>query len=266
MPAVGATSSGLKRQPGCPPSDPLTAMSALPPGHPARPALRDKAIETWLPMAVRLASRYRGNGQPFDDLVQTATLGLIKAVDRFDPNRGVVFAGFAIPTILGELRRYFRDRAWSVRVPRRIQEMRLLISTSQDELTHELGRSPTAADIAAHLGATEEQVLEGLEGGLAYSAVSLSASTGRNGHHKLGDTLGAEDHEYQLVEARASIERAMSILDQRDRTILILYFYGNQTQAEIAGQVGISQMHVSRLLTRSLLRLRHVMDPGPATV
>ncbi|MCM4081010.1 SigB/SigF/SigG family RNA polymerase sigma factor [Paractinoplanes hotanensis] len=260
--AYGGYASGVTRPPDCSPSDLLTALSLLPLEHPSRPALRGQAIEAWLPMAVRLASRYRHYGQPIDDLVQTATVGLIKAVDRFDPNRGVVFAGFAIPTILGEIRRYFRDRAWAVRVPRRLQEMRLRISATQNELTQKLGRSPTVADIATHLGTTEEQVLEGLEGGLAYNAVSLSEPVGRDDRLELGDTLGGDDHEYELVEARAALELAMSLLDRRDRTILILHFYGNQTQAEIAGQVGISQMHVSRLIARSLRQLRHAIDPG----
>src|SRR6195952_3330746 len=151
----------------------LNAMAAPPAGDPSRPALRDRAIEAWLPLARHLAHRYSGRGEPTDDLIQTATVGLIKAVDKFDPERGVDFAGYAIPTIVGEIKRHFRDRTWSIRVPRRLQEMRLAITAANSALTHTLGRSPTIADIAAHLQVTEEQVLEGLEGGAAYRATSL---------------------------------------------------------------------------------------------
>ncbi|HEY0001563.1 MAG TPA: sigma-70 family RNA polymerase sigma factor, partial [Actinoplanes sp.] len=140
----------------------MLALSALPPSHPDRPSLREQVIEAWLPMAYRLARRYARQGDMVDDLRQTATIGLIKAVDRFDADRGIDFLGFAIPTIIGELKRYFRDRTWSVRAPRRLQEMRLAIGHAQAELGQTLGRSPTVADIAAHLNASEEEVLEGL--------------------------------------------------------------------------------------------------------
>jgi len=142
----------------------LNAMASLPQGHSARVTLRDRAIEAWLPLARHLAHRYSGRGEPTDDLVQTATVGLIKAVDKFDPERGVDFAGYAIPTIIGEIKRHFRDRTWSVRVPRRLQELRLAITEANSTLTHSLGRSPTVADVAGHLGISEEDVLEGLEG------------------------------------------------------------------------------------------------------
>src|SRR3954467_12380789 len=155
-------------------TDLLTRLAALPAGHPSPPAWRDPTIEAWLPLARHLANRYSGRGEPTDDLIQTATVGLIKAVDKFDPDRGVDFAGYAIPTIIGEIKRHFRDRTWSVRVPRRLQELRLAITEANSTLTHSLGRSPTVADIAVHLGVTEEEVLEGLEGARAYNATSLS--------------------------------------------------------------------------------------------
>ncbi|KHD73907.1 sigma-70 family RNA polymerase sigma factor, partial [Actinoplanes utahensis] len=148
----------------------------------------------WLPLARHLAHRYSGRGEPTDDLIQTATVGLIKAVDKFDPERGVDFAGYAIPTIIGEIKRHFRDRTWSVRVPRRLQELRLAITEANATLTHSLGRSPQVTDIATHLGITEEEVLEGLEGARAYNATSLSTPISADGTTELGDTLGGEDH------------------------------------------------------------------------
>lgn len=238
----------------------IAAMAALSLDHPDRPVLRDEAIAAWLPMAQRLARRYAGRGETLDDLVQTATLGLIKAVDRFEPERGD-FVGFALPTILGEIRRYFRDKSWAVRVPRRVQEMRAAISRAGTVLEQQLGRRPTVADVAEHLGATEEEVIEGLEGGLAYRATSLSAPVGPEGTFELGDTLGAEEHGYELTELSLALTPAMATLTAREQLIVTLRFYGNQTQSEIAKQVGVSQMHVSRLLTAALAKLRTNLGP-----
>ncbi len=235
----------------------LAAMAAAPAGHPSRPALRRRAIEAWLPLARHLAQRYAGRGEPTDDLIQTATVGLIKAVDRFDPGFGVDFAGFAIPTIVGEIKRHFRDRTWTIRVPRRLQELRLAITAANAILTHTLGRLPTVPDIAAHLDITEEDVLEGMEGARAYSATSLSTPVGTENDTELGDTLGGEDHGFELTELRLALGPAMAALNERERTILTMRFYGNLTQQQIAEQVGISQMHVSRLITKALLKLRH---------
>ncbi|MGW4499995.1 SigB/SigF/SigG family RNA polymerase sigma factor [Micromonospora sp. NPDC004336] len=238
-------------------SELITALAALPEGHPDRPALRDRVIEAWLPLANHLAYRYSGRGEPTGDLAQTAALGLIKAVDRFDASRGVDFAGFAIPTILGEIKRHFRDRTWNIRVPRRLQELRLRISEANGALTQTLNRAPTVADIAAHLDITEEEVLEGLEGARAYNAVSLSTPIGDgDSATELGDTLGAEDDEFALAELRVALGPALATLDEREQKILTLRFYGNLTQSEIAAQVGVSQMHVSRLLARALGKLR----------
>jgi RNA polymerase sigma-B factor len=234
----------------------IAALTALPAGHPSRPALRRDAIAAWSPMAQRLARRYANRGEPLDDLAQTAMIGLIKAVDRFDAERGVDFVGYAIPTILGEIKRYFRDRGWSIRVPRKLQEMRMAINHASSVLTHEIGRAPTVADIAAHLGVTEENVLEGLEGARAYSATSLSTPVGADGALEVGDSLGAEDRDYELAELRISLAPAMARLDDRERRIVTLRFYGNQTQTEIAAQIGVSQMHVSRLITAALAKLR----------
>jgi RNA polymerase sigma-B factor len=237
-------------------TDLLNTLATTPAGHPSRAQLRDSAIEAWLPLARHLANRYSGRGEPTDDLIQTATVGLIKAVDKFDPHRGVDFAGYAIPTIIGEIKRHFRDRTWSVRVPRRLQELRLAITEANSTLTHTLGRSPTVADIATHLTLTEEDILEGLEGARAYNATSLSTPISADGTTELGDTLGDTDHEYELAETRVALGPALATLDEREQKILTLRFYGNLTQSQIAEQIGISQMHVSRLLTKALTKLR----------
>jgi RNA polymerase sigma-B factor len=234
----------------------VRTLAELPPADPSRTRLRERVIEAWLPLAQLLANRYHGRGEPDDDLVQTATIGLIKALDRFDPDRGVDFAGFAIPTILGEIKRHFRDRTWSIRVPRRLQEMRMAITEANTTLGHTLGRSPTVADIAAYLRVTEEQILEGLEGARAYSATSLSTPVGADGDRELGDTLGADDHEFDLVEMRMALGPALASLNGREQKIVALRFFGNLTQTQIAEQLGISQMHVSRLLSGALAKLR----------
>ena len=183
-----------------------------------------------------------------------------KAIDRFELSRGVEFPTFAMPTIIGEIKRFFRDTSWSVRVPRRLQELRLSITEANATLTHSLGRSPTVADIATHLGVTEEDVLEGLEGARAYNATSLSTPISADGSTELGDTLGGEDHEYELAETRVALGPALAALDEREQKILTLRFYGNLTQSQIADQIGISQMHVSRLLTKALTKLRTQLD------
>ena len=232
---------------------------------PSRAALRCRAIEAWLPLAQHLARRYAGRGEPVADLTQVAVVGLIKAVDRYEADRGVEFAGFAIPTVAGEIKRHFRDRTWAIRVPRRLQELRQAITAANSSLTHTLGRSPTVADIAAHLGVGEEEVLEGLEGARAYQATSLSTPVTESGT-ELGDTLGGDDHGFELTELRVALGPALAGLDEREQKILSLRFYGNLTQTEIAEQVGVSQMHVSRLLTQALHTLRELLtadNPAP---
>jgi len=188
-------------------------------------------------------------------------MGLIKAVDRYDPGRGIEFLGYAIPTMLGEIKRHFRDRSWAVRVPRRLQEMRMAINDANDVLTHELGRAPTVADIAGYLGAGEEEILEGLEGAGAYRAASLSAPTTPDGTVALGDTVGVPEHGYELTEVHLALAPALACLTPRERRIVALRFYGNQTQNEIAERIGVSQMHVSRLLTAALAKMRDRLGP-----
>ena len=235
----------------------LHTLAGMPADNPRRAALRDRTIEAWLPLAQHLAHRYSGRGEPTDDLLQTAAVGLIKAVDKFDPDRGVDFAGYAIPTIIGELKRHFRDRTWDIRVPRLLQELRLAISEANSTLLQSLGRSPTVTDIAAHLKLTEEEILEGLEGARAYNAVSLSTPTGDGERTtELGDLLGTDDNQYELAELRVALGPALATLDEREQKILTLRFYGNLTQSQIADHIGISQMHVSRLLARALTKLR----------
>ncbi|MBU2668044.1 RNA polymerase sigma factor SigF [Actinoplanes bogorensis] len=241
-------------------SDLIAALAALPAGHPSRPELRARTIEAWMPMARHLANRYAGRGEPADDLFQVALVGLIKAVDRFQADRGVEFAGFAIPTIVGELKRHFRDRTWSIRVPRRLQELRLAITGANTTLTHTLGRSPTVADIAAYLEVSEEDVLEGLEGSRAYNATSLSTPVGAEGSSELGETLGGDDHEFEVAENRIALAPALASLDEREQKIVALRFYGNLTQSQIAEEIGISQMHVSRLLAKALGKMRRRLD------
>jgi RNA polymerase sigma-B factor len=234
----------------------VEAYASADPESPARDRLRKRVIEAWLPLAQHLARRYHGRGEPDDDLIQVAAVGMIKAVDRFDASRGVEFTAFAIPTIVGEIKRHFRDRTWAVRVPRRLQELRLAISGANNDLTNTLGRAPTVADVARHLKITEEEVLEGLEGGQAYTATSLSTPVSDEGALQLSDTLGEIDANFELTEYRASLPSALATLDERERAIVSLRFYGEMSQSQIGEKLGISQMHVSRLLARAVRKLR----------
>lgn len=243
------------------PAELIAELAALPPDHPSRPRLREETITAWLPMARRLARRYKGRGESLDDLVQAATVSLISAVDRFDPSLGVDFTGYAIPTILGGLKRHFRDRAWAIRVPRRLQEMRMAITAAGSELSRTLSRTPTLAEVAAHLGVTEEQVIEGLEGARAYRCTSLSTPVGADSTMELADSLGTEDRDYERTELHLSLIPALAALTERERRIVTLRFFGNQTQIEIAAQVGVSQMHISRLLAGALVKLRNRLGP-----
>ncbi|AGZ41605.1 SigB/SigF/SigG family RNA polymerase sigma factor [Actinoplanes friuliensis] len=234
----------------------VIALAAMAPDDPRRAALRRRTIEAWLPMAQRLGRRYAGRGENLDDLQQVAMVGLIKSVDRFDAERGDDFVGFAVPTILGELRRHFRDRTWSMRVPRKVQEMRLAINEANATLFHKLNRLPTVADISQHLGVSEEDVLEGLEGGRAYRATSLSTPVAADATVVLADTLAEEEHGYDLVEIQLALGPALARLTARERQILAMRFWGNQTQSVIAEKVGVSQMHISRILSTTLAKLR----------
>ncbi|GAA0583713.1 SigB/SigF/SigG family RNA polymerase sigma factor [Paractinoplanes ferrugineus] len=234
----------------------IEAYATADPADPARPALRDRAIEAWLPLAKHLARRYAGRGEAEDDLSQVAMIGLIKAVDRYDAERGVDFPAFAIPTVLGEVKRYFRDHSWSIRVPRRLQELHLAISSANAQLTQRLGRAPTVADVAAHLEVTEEEVLEGLEGARAYAATSLSTPVADGSDRELGDTIGGPDAAFELTEQLIALRPAIAGLAERERSILAMRFYDDLSQSEIGERLGISQMQVSRLLSRTVATLR----------
>jgi RNA polymerase sigma-B factor len=220
-----------------------------------RQRIRDQLVEMHLPLVEYLARRFAGRGEPLDDLIQVGTIGLIKAVDRFDVERGVEFSTYATPTVVGEIKRHFRDKGWTVRVPRRLQELRASLSGATSDLTQTLGRSPTVAELAEHLKIGEEDVLEGLESANAYTAVSIEASDSEGGL-AVADTLGADDASLEGVEYRESIKPLLDSLPARERRILLLRFFGNLTQSQIAAELGISQMHVSRLLARTLAQLR----------
>jgi RNA polymerase sigma-B factor len=238
----------------------LTRLSELPDGHPDRARIRERVIELYIPLAAYLARRFRNRGEPYDDLTQVAVIGLIKTVDGYDPERGVEFASYAIPTIVGELKRHFRDKGWSVRVPRRLQELKLELAKAVGELTQQLQRSPTVVDLAEHLGISEDEVLSGLDTANAYSALSLHTPVaGQETGPEVMDLLGDEDPALQGVEDRATLRPLIRQLPAREQKIIGLRFFGNLTQSQIAKEIGISQMHVSRLLARSLKQLREGM-------
>ena len=220
-----------------------------------RDAARDGLVHLHLPLVEHCARRFRNRGEPFEDLVQVGTIGLLKSVDRFDTERGVEFSTYATPTVVGEIKRHFRDKGWTVRVPRRLQELRAALSGATSDLTQTLGRSPTVAELAVHLKIGEEEVLEGLESANAYTAISIEASDGEGGL-SVADTLGGDDLSLEGVEYRESIKPLLDSLPPRERRILMLRFFGNLTQSQIAAELGISQMHVSRLLARTLAQLR----------
>ena len=219
-------------------------------------ALRQMAVRHALGFAASLARRYRGRGEPADDLTQVALVGLLKAVDGYDPRRGTSFHAYAVPTIVGELRRHFRDKGWQLRVPRRLQEIRLEIPRVADVLCQRLGRTPTVGEIATHLSASDEQVVEAMDAGHLYRAGSLSVQTNDDGTGELIDQIGAADEGFDLVEYRESLRPLIAALPVRQQRIVALRFYGNLTQSQIAEAVGLSQMHVSRLLADALSRLR----------
>jgi RNA polymerase sigma-B factor len=216
---------------------------------------REAVLVELMPLVRALASRYAGRGEPLEDLVQVGALGLIKAVDRFDVDRGVEFSSYAVPTIVGEIRRHFRDRAWGMHVPRRLKELSVRLSRVLDELTTELGRSPTMAELAKAADVEEEEVIDALDSAQAYSTRSLQAPFDEEGE-SLGDRLGVEETGYDEVEDSALVSAGLEGLDERERRIVELRFFEEMTQSQIAAELGISQMHVSRLLRRALSTMR----------
>lgn len=226
-----------------------------------RAAAREELVVLHRPLAEHCARRFRNRGEPFEDLFQVGTIGLLKAIDRFDNERGVEFSTYATPTIIGEIKRHFRDKGWAIRVPRRLQEMRLLISATSAELTQSLGRSPTAGELAGAIGCSVEEIVEGLESGNAYATLSLDAGDeATDGAATMLDAIGVEDTGLEYVDLRESIKPLLETLGHREKRILLLRFFRNMTQAQIAEEIGVSQMHVSRLLTRTLARLREGLE------
>ncbi len=224
-----------------------------------REELREELVVAHLNLVRFLAMKFVNRGEPLDDLVQVGTLGLLKAIDRFDTERGVEFTTYATPTIVGEIKRHFRDKGWAVKVPRRLQELNQSVNRSIDALAIELGRSPTVAELAEKLNATEEEILEAQELGQAYNLLSLDSEVGGDGDKKsqtLADTVGMTDAGMELLEDRANLERAFHVLTGRERVIIYLRFYESVSQTEIAARLQVSQMHVSRLQAKALEKLR----------
>jgi RNA polymerase sigma-B factor len=232
-------------------------LAELPAGDSERLRIRGELVELHLPLVEYLARRFRNRGEWLDDLTQVATIGLIKSIDRFDLERGVEFSTYATPTIVGEIKRHFRDKGWAVRVPRRLQELKLALTKAIGDLAQRLGRAPTVAELAAHLQMSEEDVLEGLESANAYSTVSLDApDSGDEDAPAVAESLGMVDDALEGVEYRESLKPLLERLPPREKRILLLRFFGNMTQSQIATELGISQMHVSRLLAKTLAQLR----------
>jgi RNA polymerase sigma-B factor len=223
------------------------------------PEIRQELIEAHLGLVEYLARRFAGRGEPLDDLVQVGTIGLVKAVDRFDPGREVEFSTYATPTIVGELKRHFRDKGWAVRIPRRLQELNLRLGGIVATLSQESGRSPTIAEIAKAAETTEDEVLEAMDSAHAYNLVSLDAVSGDEGL-SMHEQLGEEDPTLDLLEYRASLTPLLEELPPREQRMLYLRFFKGLTQSEIAEKLGISQMHVSRLLARTLSQLRDRLE------
>jgi RNA polymerase sigma-B factor len=226
-----------------------------------RKACREELVALHLPLVDHCARRFTNRGEPLDDLVQVGTIGLIKSVDRFDNDRGVEFSTYATPTILGEIKRYFRDKGWAIRVPRRLQELRMSISAITGEMSQDLGRSPTPRELAEKLEVSVEEVMEGLESANAYSTLSLDAgdTNEEGGGNTMLDGLGEDDEALANVEIRASVKPLIEALPPREKRILLLRFFRGMTQSQIADEIGVSQMHVSRLLNRTLADLRSSM-------
>jgi len=230
-------------------------LKSLDPGSVGHRAIRDELVTAHLPLVRYLARAFAGRGEPADDLMQIGTVGLLQAIDRFEPDRGLEFSTFATPNIAGEIKRHFRDRGWMVRVPRRLQELRGELATAVADLSQRLGRSPTVAELAAHLEISEEEVIEGTESARAYSALPIDVPNGPTGR-TIADTLIDSDEALDHVELRHALRPVLADLADRERQALVLRFVQNKTQSEIAEVLGISQVHVSRLLAKTLAELR----------
>ncbi|MEW2615635.1 RNA polymerase sigma factor SigF [Streptomyces sp. NPDC047880] len=231
-------------------------LARLPEG-PERKALRDELVEAWLPMAERIAVRFRGRGEALEDLYQVAALGLVKAVDHYDPARGNAFEAYAVPTVTGEIKRHFRDHMWTLHVPRRVQDLRNRVRHAAKELSQTTpGRAPTVAEIAEYAQLTEGEVRTGMEALECFSALSLEAEMPGTDGYALGDAIGGPDPAFDIIVNRVAVRPCLEALPERERIILYLRFFKGMTQSRIAEQLGISQMHVSRLLSSCFAQLR----------
>jgi len=227
----------------------------------ARETAREGLVHLHLALVQHCARRFRNRGEPYEDLVQVGIIGLLKSIDRFDAARGVEFSTYATPTIIGEIKRHFRDKGWAIRVPRRLQELRMQIGAATADLTQSLGRSPTPRELAERVGCTVEEIVEGLESNNAYATLSLDAGDDHeDSATRLLDGLGSHDANLEHVEIRESIKPLLDALDAREKRILLLRFFKNMTQSQIADEIGVSQMHVSRLLTKTLAQLRQSLQ------
>ncbi|MEW2481235.1 RNA polymerase sigma factor SigF [Mycobacterium sp. NPDC051198] len=232
-------------------------LSGLSEDSPARERQRERIVARCLPLADHIARRFDGRGEPREDLVQVARVGLVNAVNRFDVEAGSDFVSFAVPTIMGEVRRHFRDNSWSVKVPRRLKELHLRLGSATAELSQRLGRAPTASELAAELDMDREEVIEGLVAGSSYNTLSIdSGGGGDEDAPAIVDTLGDLDDGLDQIDNRETLRPLLAQLPERERTVLLLRFFESMTQTQIAERVGVSQMHVSRLLAKSLARLR----------
>jgi RNA polymerase sigma-B factor len=242
----------------------LAELHGLPEDSPRRRALRDQLVELHMPLVVYLARRFSGRNEPMNDLVQVGAIGLIKAIDRFDPDRNLEFSTYATPTILGEIKRHFRDTGWLIHVPRRAQEMQTTLNAARADLSQELGRAPTVRELAERIDADEDTVLEALDAARAYSGVPLDVLAAPGETVPEHPMLGVHDEGYEQVEQRAILREAITKLPESEREILLLRFIANKTQTEIAAIVGVSQMQVSRLVARGLKRMRESLGaPEP---
>ena len=238
-------------------------LAGCDPGDPRRQRLRHQLVEAHLPLAKHIARRFTLRGEPLADLEQVATVGLINAVDRYEPDRGVDFLSFAVPTITGEVRRYFRDHGWAMRVPRRLKELHVALGGAVSELSQRVGRAPTARELAAHLDIPFEDVVEGLAASNAYRSRSLDSMVDDDtGSQQAAGVLGQLDAELEQTEHREALAPLLAELPDRERAIIVLRFFGNLTQTQIAERIGISQMHVSRLLSHTLAVLREKLSAG----
>jgi RNA polymerase sigma-B factor len=258
---LAAADSHLNQTPSPGPEEQLVGERRLLERYAAdrSPTVREELVDRFMPLARRLAARYAGGAEPFDDLVQVASVGLVKAIDRFDPARGTAFSTFAVPTILGELKRHFRDRGWSVHVPRDVQERILKVERAMAELPAKLGHSPTVGEIGQRIEATDEEVLEAMHAAQGHHAVSLDATSSTGDGDEPGplrDRIGEEDLAFDTVEYGEAIGPVLEEISDRDRKVLHLRFVEDMTQSEIAERVGVSQMHVSRILRSAVQQLR----------